>query len=122
MNPPDLPQTPHGEQVSSVLRWIGEARRVLADWMRRVEQNKQIRLFGPYTVTAGDVTAGAITFSTNLKQILAYSFRIRTASNNNTELAWTGTVATTEGRITFTNAGATPFAAGQVFHVELQGE
>jgi hypothetical protein len=113
---PIFPQLP--SQEVGLMTWIPSFLRVLQDEILKLQNNPFVFT---RAVTAADVTAGVITVDTTFKSLTWTMYRIQTAANNNAELAWTGAETTNGGLIIFTNAGATPFAAGNILTVVAKG-
>lgn len=109
-----LPTVPY--HVENVLNWIAVARRELLNWVDRLDST----FVTQYTVTAGDVAAGAFTIQTGYTALSGVAYRMRGAATN-AELAGTWTVAPSGGDVTVTNGGATPFVAGDIFMVWATG-
>lgn len=104
-----LPLIPYS--ISDVLiTFLSTTRRNLLDWADRLDGS----FVTQYTVTSADVTAGEFTISTGFTALSGWAYRMRGAATN-AELAGTWTVAVSGGDITVTNAGGTPYVAGDIF-------
>jgi hypothetical protein len=73
------------------------------------------------TITAEDVTRGRVRVDTGLTTIRFSLFRVRTASNDNTEIAYNGTISTSGGVIEFDDNGGTDMAAANILDLLVLG-
>lgn len=73
------------------------------------------------TITTEDVARGRVRVDTGLTTVRFYLFRVRKASNDNTEIAYNGTISTSGGVIEFDDNGGTDMAAANILDLLVLG-